>query len=315
MTTPGGTPAATVAVVGSVGVAPELAKRSTQSDVTLFHLLQEGLALSLVEPTQHPEKYPPLLYALAMSDRALFIVNALDRAVAETAATLDLFDLPVEIRHGPAVGPEEIARAFRGLRLASAPVAPLDLVRLREEILRPTPPRPAGPVIAEIDHAFPVKGVGPVALGFVRQGTLSAHGSYRLYPTDRTVEVRSIQVHDIDVRSAGAGERVGLALKGVELDELTRGQRLAEEGTLAVATTLVGTDGRRSPYYRGDVGPGAQLQALVGTQLVPASVTALAGPGITVETDRPVAVRAGERLTLADLSAPAGPRGVGSWRL
>jgi selenocysteine-specific translation elongation factor len=275
----------------------------------------DGHALSLVEPSQYPEKFPPLLYALALSDRAILAVTGLDRSVAETAATLDLFDLPVEVRLGASVGEEEIRKAFRGLRLADAAMAPLDLLKLRSELLTWRAPVRDGPVVVGIDHYFPVKGVGTVALGFVRQGTLTAHSSLRLYPTERSVEVRSIQVHDVDVKEATSGERVGLALKGAEVDELARGQQLAAEGTLQVGTTLPGRAGRTCPYYRGDLRAGAQLHALVGAYLVPASVDSREADRLTVTTDRPVAWAPGQSFVLADLSAPQGPRCVGAWKL
>ncbi len=308
--------ALTVAVVGRTEVAEAIAKKSTESDIGLFHRVQDGRALTLVTPRQYPEKFPPLLVALALADRAVFVVTALDRTVAETAATLDLFDgLPAEIRLGPAVGPEELARAFRGLRLAEVPMRPLDPALLRDELVAATvPPRP-GPVRVGLDHSFPVKGVGPVALGFVRQGTLAAHATLRLYPTEILAEVRSIQVHDVDVREAAAGERVGLALKGVALESLARGQVLAPPGSLSVATHLIGGAGRICPYYRGTVAEGTHLHALVGTQFVPAVVRSRSGDGVTVETDRPVAYAPGDRLLLADLSVPQGPRCVGRFSL
>jgi selenocysteine-specific translation elongation factor len=307
--------AITVAAVGAPEIAKQLGKASTQSDVTLFHLVQDHHALTIIEPTQYPEKFAPLLYALALSDRAVFVVNGLDRTVAETAATLDLFDLPVEVRHGPSVGPEELRRAFRGLRLAEAPLAPLDFNALRAELSGISRPVVGGPVVVGIDHYFPVKGVGTVALGFVRQGTLTAHAQLRLYPTEKVVEVRSIQVHDVDVKEATDGERVGVALKGAEVDELARGQLLAPPGALTVGTSLHGTAGRRCPYYRGDFGEGSQVHALIGAQLVPAGVTALQGTTIEVTTDRPVAYAAGSTLVLSDLSPAQGPRCVGRWTI
>jgi selenocysteine-specific translation elongation factor len=305
----------TIAVVGASDIAKELAKMSTQSDVTLYHLLLEARALSIVEPSQYPEKFASLLYALALSDRAILVAKSLDRNLAETAATLDLFELPVEVRYGSEVGREELGRAFRGLRLAEAPIGPLDLVKLREELSGLSRAPSPGPPIVVIDHYFPVKGVGTVALGFVRQGVLEPHVELRLYPSARVVEVRSVQVHDVDVQEAESGERVGLALKGVAVDELARGQLLAPEGTLQVATELHGRGGRKCPYYRGDLVVGAHLQALIGAQLVPADITALDGSSGTFETDRPVAWRPGDLVVLADLSAPQGPRCVGRYTL
>jgi selenocysteine-specific translation elongation factor len=301
----------TVAVTGAKDVAKELGKRGTQSDVTLFNSVRDGHAATLVEPTQFPEKLAPLLYALAMSDRILLVVPELSREVAESAATIDLFDAPVTLLVGAGAGEAEVRRVLKGTRLADAPIEPLDLPKLRLEIEGwRSPPRLGSPVV-QIDHAFPVKGVGPVALGLVRRGTLSAHEKLRLYPTAKSVEVRSIQVHDADVASAASGERVGVSLKGVDADELERGQLLAPEGTLRVAEQILTRFERRCPYYRGEVTEGAQLHLLVGLQFVPVSVGPAPAGSIALEADRPIALDGTSALLLADLSASPGPRVVG----
>jgi selenocysteine-specific translation elongation factor len=301
----------TIALVGSPGVAPELGKKGTSSDVTLYNAVRDGHAVTVIEPTQFPEKFAPLLFALAMADRALFVVTALTREIAETAATLPMFDIPTEILLGPAVGVEELRKAFKGSPLETAPARALDPVKLRAEVDGwETPLRP-GPVMVPIDHSFPVKGVGAVALGVVRQGILKAHDRLRLYPTETEVEARSLQVHDIDVREAVTGERVGVALKGVQADELFRGQVLAPAGALSVATTLSGGALQKSRYYRGAATAGTQIQLLVGLQLVPAKLEEAGPTSVRIAADRPVAFRPGARAVLADLSPPSGPRIVG----
>jgi selenocysteine-specific translation elongation factor len=301
----------TVAVVGAPDLAKELGKKGTASDLTLFNNVRDGHAVTLVEPTQFPEKFPPLLTALGMADRALLYVSELNRPVAEAIATLEVLELPVTVVVGTAVGGAELDRALKGGRLADAERVALDLPQLRALVDGWMAPALDGPVQVPIDHAFPVKGVGAVALGVVRRGVLRAHERLRLYPTEKAVEVRSIQVHDIDRKDAGCGERVGVALKGVEADELSRGQVLAPEGTLAAATELRGGALVRSRYYRGDLVAGAQLHAAVGIQVVPASLDALSADGCALTPDRPLAVTAGSSAVLADLSVPAGPRIVG----
>ena len=300
--------AITVAVVGARGVAAEFGKKGTASDVTLFNQVRAGHALTLVEPTQFPERFPPLLYAVAMGDRALFVVQGLSRDVAETATVLDLGDRPVVLLRSEAVGEEELRRAFKGMRFAADPIGRFDGVHLREELDGWEAPPSEGPTRVPLDHAFPVKGVGAVALGIVRGNVLEAHARLRLYPTEREVEVRSIQVHDVDVRSAAPGDRVGVALKGVEAEELSRGQVLAPPGTLAVATTLEGSDLARCPYYRGTLAAGGQLQLAVGLQVVPAHVDEAGPDRVRVTADRPVAIEPGSVALLNDLSAPGGSR-------
>jgi selenocysteine-specific translation elongation factor len=282
--------------------------------VTLFNHVRAGHALTLVEPTQFPERFPPLLYAVAMGDRALFVVQGLSRDVAETATVLDLADRPVVLLRGDAVGEEELRRAFKGMRFAADPIGRYDGVHLRDELDRWEAPPPDGPTRVPLDHAFPVKGVGAVALGIVRGGALEAHARLRLYPTEREVEVRSIQVHDVDVPAAAPGDRVGVALKGVEAEELTRGQVLAPPGALAVATTVDGSDLARCTYYRGTLAAGAHLQLAVGLQVVPARVDEAGPDRVRITADRPVALEPASVAFLADLSATGGSRLVARFR-
>jgi selenocysteine-specific translation elongation factor len=305
----------TVAVVGGANVAKELGKKGTESDLTLFHAVRDEHAVTLVEPTQFPEKIVPLVIALQMADRVLLVVNELSRPVAETIATVDVVDLPTTVVLGTAVGEDELARALKGSRLERAERRPLDLPPLRALVDGWTAPLREGPVLVPIDHAFPVKGVGAVALGVVRRGTLRAHDTLRLWPTARTVEVRSVQVHDVDRKEAGCGERVGVALRGVEADELSRGQVLAPPDALQESRTFSGDALVRCRYYRGDLRAGAQLHLVIGLESVPAALDELGPTSLSVTADRPVAYEVGSPAYLLDLSVPTGPRIVGRFTL
>jgi selenocysteine-specific translation elongation factor len=304
--------AVTVAVVGARDQAKELGRKGTTSDITLYNAVRDGHAVTLIEPSGFPEKFGSLLFALGMADRTLFVVDALSREVAETAAVVDLFETPVELALGPAVGEAELRRAFKGTRLETAPAAPLDYPKLRAALDEWAAPPAPGEVMVRLDHAFPVKGVGAVALGVVRRGTLKAHDKLRLFPTEKTVEVRSVQVHDVDVPTAATGERVGVAIKGVEADELARGQTLAPEGSLRVGTEFAAVVDKPCRYYKGAISEGLVGNLLIGLQFVPAQVTkGVAGGPLTVETDRPVALAPGEAAYFSDLSAAPGPRIAG----
>ncbi|MGA8274730.1 MAG: EF-Tu/IF-2/RF-3 family GTPase [Thermoplasmata archaeon] len=303
--------AVTVAVVGAPGVATELGKKGSSSDVTLYNSVHDGHAVTIVEPTQFPERLPPLVTALAMADRCLLVVQELNRALAETIATLEISDLPTTVVVGPAVGEGDVSRLLKGGRLEVAPRTPLDLPALRGLLNGWTAPDVAGPVRVPLDHAFPVKGVGAVALGVVRQGTLHAHERLRLWPTPKVVEVRSIQVHDVDRKEAGCGERVGAALKGVEADEIARGQILAPEGSLLEGTRLSSGPLEKCRYYRGDASVGAHLHLALGLQVVPVVLEEMGTEGGILVPDRPVAFAANESAVLIDLDVPVGPRVLG----
>jgi len=68
-----------------------------------------------------------------------------------------------------------------------------------------------------VDRAFNVKGVGTVVLGFAFT-RLRVHD--RLSALGKEVEVKSIQVMDEDQDEVFPGTRVGLALRGAEVEEL-----------------------------------------------------------------------------------------------
>jgi selenocysteine-specific translation elongation factor len=303
--------AVTVAVLGSPGVATELGKKGTSSDVTLYNSVRDGHAVTLVEPNQFPERFPPLATAIAMADRALLVVQELNRPLAETIATLELSTVPTTVVLGPTVGEGDVARILKGGRLEGAPRTPLDLPALRALVDGWSASDVPGPVRVPLDHAFPVKGVGAVALGVVRRGTLKAHERLRLWPTPKVVEVRSIQVHDIDRKEAGTGERVGAALKGVEADEISRGQILAPEGSLLEGARLTSGPLERCRYYRGDATVGAHLHLAVGLQVVPVVLEEMGPDGGVLAPDRAVAFGADEPGLLIDLDVPVGPRVLG----
>ena len=51
-------------------------------------------------------------------------------------------------------------------------------------------------------------------------------------PGEKTAQVRSIQKHDSDFNCAGVGDRTGMALKGVEVEDVNRGTVLTNDKTI-----------------------------------------------------------------------------------
>jgi elongation factor 1-alpha len=81
-----------------------------------------------------------------------------------------------------------------------------------------------------VDRTYNVTGVGAVASGTIRTGSVEAGDELLLGPmpdgTFRDVEVRSIEMHYHRVEEATAGRIVGIALKGVDESDIQRGMAL-----------------------------------------------------------------------------------------
>jgi selenocysteine-specific translation elongation factor len=89
-----------------------------------------------------------------------------------------------------------------------------------------------------VDHAFNVKGVGTVALGVVVNGIIQKHEDMRVLPGNMTAQIRSIQKHDDDFESASRGDRVGLALRNVEVEDVERGVVLTSDPSIKSSTSI-----------------------------------------------------------------------------
>jgi selenocysteine-specific elongation factor len=89
-----------------------------------------------------------------------------------------------------------------------------------------------------VDRVFTLRGIGTVVTGTLWSGSLGEGDILVAQPGGLEVRVRSVQVHDRDVERAGAGQRVAVALPGVERRELRRGDALVEPGAFPASYRL-----------------------------------------------------------------------------
>jgi len=221
-----------IGIIGEPAFAREFGKKGTESDITFYNFRRGENTLSFIRPSRYPERLAPLLFTLELSDAVILEVKEINAVLGEVVLAID----SAGIRRGfiylkNYLIPEQVKPLLKGTTLEGFKFTDLPAPELTDRLFQESPP--TGTVsegaVVPIDHFFDVKGIGPVILGVVRRGEVRKHDSLRLYPEKKTVQVRSIQTHDKDVDSAGAGERVGLALKGITVEGLDRGQVLAHE--------------------------------------------------------------------------------------
>jgi selenocysteine-specific translation elongation factor len=226
----------TYAYLGPEDRAGKYAKKGTATDITLFNTKKGDAHLNLVTATRFPDKIMSLLYTLDLSDEIILQPDKIDRSLGEMIVAAELLGKTKGfLRAEGSVDATQLQgllakTALKDLTLSTDPEAVF-----REQLYERQSERPAEPLVVPVDHAFPVKGVGTVALALVRSGVLKHHASLQSFPTAKMAEVRSIQVHDVDQDSAPGGARVGLALKGAEPEDVNRGHVLAPKDSLQIA--------------------------------------------------------------------------------
>ncbi len=159
-----------------------------------------------------------------------------------------------------------------------------------------------------IDRAFTIKGTGTVVTGTVWSGKLERDATVRILPGDATARVRGIQGHGSQVDRALPGARTAVALTGVEVADVARGETLVTDRDwhptmLARADITLVSDGV-------ELRPRTWFRFHVGTTEVGARVVARASEidasrpfAARIALDAPVLLRAGDRFVLRS-SAP-----------
>ena len=235
-----------VAVLGPPGYGSGLGKKVTSTDITLYDAKKDEDTVTFVEPTRYPERLAPLFYAASMAKKAVVVVDELNSLFGECILMLDCSGIEkgyIVLRNY--LEREKIEPLIRGTVLEKYDFVEDDQVKLREHLLyeasqqRIVPPSDdhlSGTV--PVDHSFNVKGVGPVVLGVVMSGAVRKHEEVRALPGEKKAQIRSIQKHDDDFDWATEGDRVGLALKNIEVNEVDRGTVLTADEAIRSTTAL-----------------------------------------------------------------------------
>jgi selenocysteine-specific elongation factor len=157
---------------------------------------------------------------------------------------------------------EEIAELTRGTFLEGAPVVATSartgegIAELRAALAKmaaAVPPRPTeGPYRQPVDRVFHKKGIGVVVTGSCYSGVVRVGDALEVLPRGLKTRVRGLQSFN-DERSEGyAGERLAVALQGVKLEAVSRGDMLATPGSFS-ASQAIDARIRLAAYFDFDV--------------------------------------------------------------
>ena len=117
------------------------------------------------------------------------------------------------------------------------------------------------PFLMPIEDVFSIKGRGTVATGRIEQGIVKVNEEIEIVgikPTTKSV-VTGVEMFKKNLDQGQAGDNVGILLRGVERDNIERGQVLAKPGSITPHTEfdsevyILTKDegGRHTPFFKG----------------------------------------------------------------
>ena len=186
----------------------------------------------------------------------------------------------------------------------------------------PQPERPKDqPFLMAIEDVFGIKGRGTVVTGRIERGTVNVGESIEIIglKDTHTTTVTGVEMFNKTLATGEAGDNVGCLLRGVEREEIERGQVLAAPGSITPHRKFKGQvyvlskeeGGRHTPFFNG-----YRPQFYVRTTDVTGMATLPEGtemvmPGddveLNIELVSPIAIENGLRFAIRE-----GGRTVGS---
>ncbi|MDD5377354.1 MAG: elongation factor Tu [Candidatus Gracilibacteria bacterium] len=177
------------------------------------------------------------------------------------------------------------------------------------------------PFIMPVEDVFSIKGRGTVVTGKIEQGVIKVGDTIEIVGVrdTQTTTVTGIEMFHKLLDQGQAGDNAGLLLRGIERDDVERGQVLAKPGSIKPHTKFTAEvyvltkdeGGRHTPFFKG-YKPQFYFRTtdVTGAIELPAGVE-MVMPGdniqMTIELGSPIAMEQGLRFAIRE-----GGRTVGS---
>ncbi len=243
---------------------PEEKERGVTIELGFAQLtLPSGRTMGVVDVPGHERFVRQMVAGATGIDVVLLVVAADDGVMPQTRehlAIIDLLGIPrgvVALTKADLAEPdwlEMVADDIRGLvagtSIDGAPVVPVsartgaglhELLATLDAVAAEAESRQSNlPLRLPVDRVFTIAGAGTVVPGTLWSGTAKRDDQVELYPSGKRGRIRSVQMHGAAAEKAVAGNRVALNVAGLDTDEISRGDIVAEPGTLTVTDRFDG---------------------------------------------------------------------------
>jgi elongation factor Tu len=170
------------------------------------------------------------------------------------------------------------------------------------------------PFLMSVEDVFSIKGRGTVATGRIEQGVVKVGEEIEIVgiKDTRKVTVTGVEMFRKQLEQGQAGDNVGLLMRGIEREEIERGQVLSKPGSITPHTDFTAEvyvlskeeGGRHTPFFKG-YKPQFYFRTtdVTGEVELPAGVE-MVMPGdnisITVRLGAPIAMTEGLRFAIRE---------------
>ncbi len=332
---------------GDIDNAPEEKERGVTINITHVEYETEARHYAHIDAPGHADYIKNMITGAAQMDGAILVVAATDGPMPQTrehillARQVNVPALVVFLNKVDMVDDKELldlvemevrelltkyeylgdkVKVIRGSALkavegdAEAEKQILELMKAVDEEI-PTPARDVDkPFLMAVEDVFSIKGRGTVVTGRIERGKVTLNEEIEIVGlhANKKSTVTGIEMFRKQLDEGVAGDNAGVLLRGIEKDDVERGQVLAKPGTVKAHTEFEAEvyiltkeeGGRHSPFFTG-YRPQFYIRTtdVTGEVKLPEGVE-MVMPGdnakMTVKLIQPVAMEEGLRFAIRE---------------
>lgn len=284
-----------VAVPFDETLAEFIGKKGSTNSITFYNRKLGEHVIVALTPSSIEEKFYAVSQSLVMADQIIVSTKTVDKLFGEVLVGCSLLNKRTIFTKDNDISAILAGVTFNNFTFTTQEEL-LDLITSHKQ-----EEKDDKSVRIDLDHAFNVKGVGVVALGFVTKGTVKVHDT--LYHTSgKSITVRSIQSQDEDVKEAGRGTRVGVALKGIDDTEITKGDVLST--SLIKPKAVLELSVKTSSFANEPIEKGKAYFISTGFSYTNGIVQKVDGEKVSFTLDKPIPAEIGDSFILSRVIAP-----------
>jgi selenocysteine-specific translation elongation factor len=297
-------------ILGDTSIANDLGKKGTSTDITIYDRKTNDQIISYCFSNTYPDKLQSLLQSISMSDYAILNISHLDSFLGEQILALDIFNIKKGfILYSYNIDGEKIKNIIKKTSLASFQILD-DIEQLKTSLSKlqtveeqqeknidgkdngqqqPSTTISNNSVYIPIDHVFDVKGVGTVILGCIKQGEIKTYDELEINPLNKSIVIKSIQMHDDPVNYSKKSSRVGLAIKGVSAKDVSRGDIITTPGLSKIINGSFQIKFNKNPYFKEDIVETQNYMISIGLQIRTVKIKNIGNSELDIKIEKPVA--------------------------
>jgi selenocysteine-specific translation elongation factor len=307
-------------ILGDTSIANDLGKKGTSTDITIYDRKTNDQIISYCFSNTYPDKLQSLLQSISMSDYAILNISHLDSFLGEQILALDIFNIKKGfILYSYNIDGEKIKNIIKKTSLASFQILD-DIEQLKNSLSKlqtveeqqekdigakdngqqqqPSTTINNNSVYIPIDHVFDVKGVGTVILGCIKQGEIKTYDELEINPLNKSIVIKSIQMHDDPVNYSKKSSRVGLAIKGVSAKDVSRGDIITTPGLSKIINGSFQIKFNKNPYFKEDIVETQNYMISIGLQIRTVKIKNIGNSELDIKIEKPVAYIKNDRCIL-----------------